>query len=316
MPFTLDPEIEAALALGGTKTAAESPALGDIRARRNGFAATLAHTIIFNFPFEPTVTTKDYFATSSDGHRVLLRWYSKASSNPGSAVLYLHPGGLILGDVSSFDRVVQCYVEKSGVPYLSIEYRLAPEHPYPKALEDAYAGLLWLHEHASELGVQTNRIAVHGESAGGGLAAALTIHALEKQGPMIAKQILVYPMLDDRMAEPNPHIVPYLTWSSCDNETGWTAYLGSNQGSGNLLSTAAAARLRDPTGLPPLYIEAGELDLFCKQAVVFAERFREAGISAELHIYPGVPHGFDLYAPQSEVGSAAIAARLSAVKSI
>jgi acetyl esterase/lipase len=319
MPFTLDPEIGAILpAVAAATAGAPLPplAVGDVKSRRDAFAAWLAPTASANFPKKSSITTKDYYAQSLDGHEVLLRWYSKRGTNPGSAVLYLHPGGLILGDISVFDGVVQSYVAKSGVSYLSVEYRLAPEHPYPKPLEDAYAGLVWLHEHATELGVNRTRIAVHGESAGGGLAAALAIYTLEKQGPAIAKQILIYPMLDDRVIKSDPHITPYVTWSGNDNETGWNAYIGSKRGSADLPATASPARLKDPAGLPPLYIDVGELDLFRDEAIAYADKFRKAGVSAELHIYPGVPHGFDLFAPHSKLGSAAITARLMAVESI
>ncbi|KAF4447449.1 lipase esterase, partial [Fusarium albosuccineum] len=276
MPFTLDPEFAAAFkAANGSGPSSPSP-VGDVKTRRDGFAANLTPLLVTQFPRLPAVSFKDFYTTSADGHQVLLRWHFKPGRNPGSAFLYIHGGGLIRGDIAAFDGLVDEYVEKSGVPYLSVEYRLAPEHRYPKALEDVYAGLTCLHANASELSVNSNRIGIHGESAGGGLAAALAIYAREKQGPSITKQILIYPMLDDRIITPDVLIKPYLVWSGADNETGWDAYLGDKRGTVDVPATAAAARLRDPAGLPPLYAEVGELDLFRDQIVDYVQKFLKA----------------------------------------
>jgi acetyl esterase/lipase len=315
MPFSIDPEFAALFAAAGAGPRLARP-VGDVEGRRGDFDVRVAPVIAFNFPSCAEVTAKDYQAQSSDGHQVPIRWYSKAGSSPGSAVLFLHAGGLIHGDIPTFDGIVHNYVEKAGVPYLSVEYRLAPEHPYPKGLEDAYASLVWLHEHAPQLGVNPQRIAVHGESAGGGLAAALAILARERNGPAIAKQILAYPMLDDRVIETNQHLAPFLVWSGTDNETGWNAYLGSKRSSPDLPATASPARLTDATGLPPLYIEVGELDLFRDECVAYASKFWKAGINTELHVFPGVLHAFEWAGPKTTLGSAGIAARTRAIKAI
>lgn len=316
MPFYFDPEFAAAYAPYATPKTQPGTKVGDVKTRRAGFATVLKPLLATQFPTLLTILTKDYFTKSSDGYELLLRWYSKPNSNPGSAVLFIHGGGLILGHVSAFDGLVAEYVNTSGVPYLSVEYRLAPEHKYPKAVEDVYAGMTWLHEHASELGVETNRIGVHGDSAGGGLAAALAIFARERRGPPIAKQILVYPMLDDRIIKPDHHTEPFLIWSGQDNETGWNAYLGDKRGTTTVPETAAAARLKDPTGLPSLYVEVGELDLFRDQAVDYVQKFSKAGVSAELYMFPGVPHGYDWFAPRSRIGSIAMSRRKQAAQAI
>jgi acetyl esterase/lipase len=141
-------------------------------------------------------------------------------------VLYLHGGGMILGSVAIFDGPVSRYVAHTGVAMPSIEFRLAPEHPHPTPVEDAYAGLVWLAAHAEELGVDRNRIAVIGDSAGGGLAAGVSILNRDRGGPALARQILLYPMLDDRNTNVDPHIAPFAGWSYDHNITGWNALLG------------------------------------------------------------------------------------------
>lgn len=128
------------------------------------------------------------------------------------------------------DGPVARYASASGVSFLSVDYRLAPKHPYPAAVEDAYAGLVWLEEHAAELGVDPTRIAVMGDSAGTGVAAAVTLMARDRSGPAVASQILLYPMLDDRTITPDPQITPFALWSYDHNSTGWGALLGAAAG--------------------------------------------------------------------------------------
>jgi acetyl esterase/lipase len=199
---------------------------------------------------------------------------------------------------------------------LSVEYRRAPEHPFPTPLEDAYAALHWLHEHASELGVDPDRVGVMGDSAGGGMAAALTILARDRGGPRIARQILLMPMLDDRTVTPDPHIAPYLLWSYDDSLTAWPALLGETAGGPDVPATAAPARLEDATGLPPAYIEVGQLDVFRDEDTAYATKLSRAGVPVEFHLHPGVPHEFDSIAFNSDVARRAIADRVRVLKSI
>jgi acetyl esterase/lipase len=321
MPFTIDPEAGAilgAMAAGMPDPPPPPPAVGDVETRRTTVGPGLTAIVQASFPIkDSSVTQKDFYATSTDGHKVLLRWYSKAASSPGPAVLFTHAGGMIIGQVSDFDGTVHNYVSKTGVSFLSVEYRLSPEVQYPKALEDSYAGLVWLHEHAAELNVDRRRIAVLGESAGGNLAASLCIYARDKRGPAIAKQFLIYPMLDDNTVTVDANIRPFLTWSEADAVTGWDAYLGKGKrGTGSVAATAAPSRLKDATGLPPLYLDVGELDMFRDENIAYAVKFAQAGVSAELHVYPGMPHGFDMLAAGAQVSQEAMARRMNAIKSI
>lgn len=320
MPFKLDAEVAAALQAMTPDPTSPRPALGDVQAHRDTLGSNLKLMYDANYPKEdPSIMQKDFYTASADGHRVMLRWYSKSLPDfgPGPAILFIHSGGTIMGKVTDFDNLVHHYVAKTGVPFLSVEYRLSPEVQYPKALEDVYASLNWLHEHACELGVDTRRVAVMGESAGGLIAAALCIYAREKEGPAISKQLLVYPMLDDRSVKADDGIRPFLVWRDVDNQTGWDAYLGSDVRGGEAVpATAAPARLLDAAGLPPVYIEVGELDLFREENVSYASKFWRAAIPAELHVFPDLPHGYDLMAPKGKATQEAFANRLRAIASV
>lgn len=318
MSFNLDPQV--ATALQAMEAAGPRPALGDVQAFREGLGAGLKHLYEAGFPKakrDPSVSQKDFYTTSADGHEVLLRWYSKSGAAAGPAVYFVHSGGMIIGEVEDFDNILHHYVAKTGVPFLSVEYRLSPEVRYPKALQDVYAGLVWLHQHAAELGVETSRIAVMGESAGGNLAAAVCIYAREKGGPSISKQLLIYPMLDDHSVQAEKTTAQYHTWRDVDNETGWDAYLGPGvRGTDNVPATASPSRLADATGLPPVYIEVGELDLFRDENVAYANKFWKAGLSVELHVFPGLPHGYDLMLPLVAGTQEALECRLRAIAGI
>lgn len=204
----------------------------------------------------------------------------------------------------------------SGVPMLSVDYRLAPEAKYPVPVLDMYTALQWLHAHAEELGVDTARIGIAGDSAGGGLAAACTIMAKEKGGPGIAKQILLYPMLDDRNVLPKPHISQFVIWTNVDNEIGWTAMLCEQRGKEDVSPTAAPGRLEDASGMPSLYIDIPQLDHFADEDLEYAGRHVKAGVQTEIHFRPGVTHGYELAAPKSEVAKRCISDRVKAFRSI
>ncbi|MFF4402493.1 alpha/beta hydrolase [Streptomyces sp. NPDC001480] len=316
MALSLDPEIAEALApMAGAMADATPPAVGDVAAQRAlwepiiGAAGTAQ-------PIPADVKTSEHHATADDGAQIAMRWYVKDGAAPGPAVVFFHGGGYIFGHIDLFDGPVARYVSASGVPMLSVDYRRAPEHPFPTPLEDAYAALRWLHEHATELGVDSDRIGVMGDSAGGGLAAAVSILARQRGGPHIARQILIMPMLDDRVPTPDPHIAPYLLWSYDDSRTAWPALLGEAAGGPDVPATAAPARLEDATGLPPAYIEVGQLDLFRDEDTAYATTLSRAGVPVEFHLHPGAPHEFDAIAFTSDVARRAIADRVRVLKSI
>ncbi|WP_284744740.1 alpha/beta hydrolase [Amycolatopsis sp. RTGN1] len=315
MTFTVDPQVAAVLApMSEAMADAPQPAVGDIATRRVALEAMMAETAAMQ-PTPADVTTTDFHAVADDGAKVLLRWYAKDGAEPGPAVLYLHGGGMILGSVALYDAPIARYVSASGVPMVAVDYRLAPEHPDPTPVEDVYAGLRWLHDHAAELGVDPARIAVMGDSAGGGLAAGVTLLARDRGGPAVARQILVFPMLDDRTTTPDPELVPFATWTYEDNATGWSALLGDRAGGPDVSPYAAAARAADLTGLPPTYLEVGQLDIFRDEDLDYARRLGAAGVDVEFHLHPGVPHEFDTFAWDTDVARRAVADRLRALGS-
>jgi acetyl esterase/lipase len=216
---------------------------------------------------------------------------------------------MILGSASIFDGPVSRYVAQTGVPMLSVDYRLAPEHPHPTPVEDAYAGLVWLAAHAAELGIDPARIAVMGDSAGGGIAAGVAILNRDRGGPPIAHQILLYPMLDDRTTIPDPEIAVLAGWTYDDNTTGWNALLGPRDDQSEVEPSAAPARLIDAHNLPPAYIEVGQLDIFRDEDVTYALTLSRAGVPVELHLHPGVPHEYDAIAFTADVSRRALADR-------
>jgi acetyl esterase/lipase len=316
LAFTLDPEVAAALEpMAAAMAGVTPPPVGDVESRRSVLEAIMAETAAAQ-PMPTDVKATDFHATAVDGGDVLLRWYAKDGATPGPAVLYLHGGGMISGSVANYDGPVSRYVSNSGVSMLAVDYRLAPEHPYPVPVEDCYTGLRWLADHARELGVDAARIAVMGDSAGGGLAAAVALLARDRGGPHLAAQIFVYPMLDDRNTTPDPEIAPFAVWNYDDNTTGWGALLGDTIGGADVPAYAAPARATDLSGLPACYIEVGQLDIFRDEDLAYAERLSRAGVPVEFHLRPGVPHEFETYAHASDVARRSVADRLRALQGI
>ncbi|AWF80956.1 alpha/beta hydrolase [Microbulbifer sp. A4B17] len=316
MSFSLDPDFSKALGKFGDllDTLAEAP-IGDVETRRKN-GAVVTQALFQGRTFPPNVTFRDFALESADHNEIQLRWYQKADSKPGSAILYIHGGGLICHNISRYDLVVARYVATSGVPFLSVNYRKAPEFPYPIPVDDCYRALIWLAQHAQKLSIEPTRIGIMGDSAGGGLAAALAIMARDKKGPPLAQQILLYPMLDDRTITPDPLLLPFITWTYEDNLTGWTAYLGNQVGSPTVSPHAAPARLQDARDLPPAFIDVGELDIFRDEDIQYARQLTDAGVSTELHVRPGVIHSWELFAPDIPISQRAFSDRVRAIQQI
>jgi acetyl esterase/lipase len=316
MAFTLDLAVAKALEpMAAAMSDAAPPPVGDVDSRRPVLEAIMAQTAAAQ-PMPTDVRMTDFHTTGADGADILLRWYVKEGGAIGSAALYLHGGGMISGSVTLYDGPISRYVSSSGVAMLAVDYRLAPEHPYPTPVEDCYRGLQWLAEHANELGVDTARIAVMGDSAGGGLAAAVALMATDRGGPALSHQILIYPMLDDRNTSPDPEIVPFAVWSYDDNVTGWSALLGDAMGGANVPAYAAPARAADLSGLPPCYLEVGQLDIFRDEDLTYAQRLSQAGVTVEFHLRPGVPHEFETIAYATDIARRSVADRLRVLSEI
>jgi acetyl esterase/lipase len=260
-------------------------------------------------PVGPGVAVHD---RAADG--VGVRVYRPEAGASGAALLWLHGGGLILGTPAMDDTRCGAFARELGLVVVSVDYRVAPEHPFPAALDDARAAWGWLQGAAAELGVDPARVAVGGASAGGGLAASLA-QRLRDEGaarPVIqpAAQLLLYPMLDDRTAARRElDGAGHLVWHNRSNRAGWSAYLGRPPGAPELPAYAAAARCHDLRGLPPAWIGVGDLDLFLDEGRAYAERLQRDGVETALHEVAGAPHGFDALAPDVPLARAFAAAQ-------
>ncbi len=212
---------------------------------------------------------------------------------PAPALLWIHGGGYVIGSAAQDDRLCRRFASTLGVTVASVDYRLAPQHPYPAGLQDCYAALGWL---AGLPSVDPAQVAIGGASAGGGLAAALALLARDRAEIPVAAQLLVYPMLDDRSVGPDLDHPGHRLWSQNSNGFGWSAYLGAADP-----AEAVPARREDLSGLPAAWIGVGSLDLFHDEDLAYAQRLRAAGVPCEVEVVPGAFHGFDAVARKSAV---------------
>lgn len=246
------------------------------------------------------------------GAGVGMRVYRPLKRASGAALLWLHGGGLIVGAPRMDDGRCGAFARELGLVVVSVDYRLAPEYPFPAALDDARAAWGWMQGAGGELGIDPARCAVGGASAGGGLAAALAQRLRDEGGPQPAAQLLLYPMLDDRTAARRElDGAGHLVWHNRSNRAGWSAYLGRAPGASELPAHAAAARRADLRGLPPAWIGVGDLDLFLGEDRAYAARLTAAGVAVELLEVPGAPHGFDALAPEAPVTRAFAASQVA-----
>jgi len=260
MPLSYDPEyLKAAEPLLDAVASVPKPAVGDTANRRAGFEALLGSTFQ-NFPDIHDVERSIHHVQDKNGHQVPIhRFIKKSNENsaqPGPSILHIHGGGYICLSVDLYSKNIQTFASTSGVQIFSVDYRVAPEFKFPVSVEDCYLGLQWVQENTKEFNVDPSRIAVMGDSAGGGLAAAVAIMARDRGlSPPLAKQILFYPMLDDRNIVPKTTIEPFASWNNVDNITGRSAYIGDSVGKDGVSSHAAPSRVDKMDGLAPAYIE-------------------------------------------------------------
>jgi acetyl esterase/lipase len=309
MAYSLDPEIPPVPA---------KPVPADWRAmRESGERAQAALAALL--PRAAGVRTAQHLAGSADGTLIKLRWYAPtdgASGGVSAAVVYAHGGGMIMGTLDAYDEVIAGYVTRTGVPFLSVAYRRAPDEGSGTDLaEDVYAGITWLIEHAGPMGVDPLRVAVMGDSGGGGPAAGAAILARDRGVPL-ARQILVYPMLDDRNVVPDPARSEFLTWTYEDNRIAWDAVLGDRRGAADVSPIAAPARLDDFRGLAPAYLDVGDLDIFRDEDIAYAQRLARAGVPVELHVHPGAPHGWERFAPDAASARQALTDRVRVIAAL
>ncbi|WP_029146231.1 alpha/beta hydrolase [Microbacterium luticocti] len=246
-----------------------------------------------------------------EGGEIILSVFRRQDQTvPGPGIYHIHGGGMILGDRLQGVQGFLPFIASHGAVVVSVEYRLAPEFPDPVPVEDSYAGLVWTAEHAGELGIDPSRLIVGGASAGGGLAAGVTLLARDRRGPQLRASLLIYPMLDDRNETVSSHQIQGIgVWDRASNDTGWDAYLGDRRRTDAVSIYAAPGRAEDLSGLPPTFIDVGSAEVFRDEDVAYASRIWAAGGVCELHVWPGGFHGFDGLAPQAQLSMRMVEAR-------
>jgi acetyl esterase/lipase len=284
----------------------------DLSDRRAALAAAIAD-INATMPPREGVVSEDRLVPGPPGAPdVRLRVYRPTIvSGPLPAIYLIHGGGMSVGGIELDDDTAAMVCEAVNAIVVSVEYRLAPEHPYPAPVDDCYAGLVWMAENAHELGIDPTRLALFGGSAGGGLVIAMALMARDRSGPPVRFMMPFYPMIDDRNETPSSlEIVDDGLWNRAANIEAWGWYLAGQAAD----AYAAPARAADVSGLPPTFIDVGEVDLFRDEDVAFATRLLQAGVQVELHVYPGAFHAAEALAPAAELSKRIWSVRLAALR--
>jgi acetyl esterase/lipase len=268
-------------------------------------------------PPAPATTVAERFVPRADGTSLRLLLYAPEAGARTGGLLWLHGGGMVMARPDGNEALCRYLAGTAGCVVAAVDYRLAPEHPYPAGLEDCYVALRWMDEGADELGFRRDRLAVAGESGGGGLAAGLSLLARDRVGVVPSAQFLLYPMLDDRTGtELELDALPYageFVWTRESNRFAWSAVLGDAFGSADVPIYAAPARADDLTGVPPTSIFVGDLDLFAGEDLQIARTLVRSGVPTELNLYPGAYHGFITFAQDAPVSKRAFQAFSNAI---
>ena len=253
-------------------------------------------------PVEPSGRVERSDHVVQDDSSVFVRVHRpvKGEERLRPCVYSIHGGGYVIGSCDTDDPKFDRWCQQFDIVGASVEYRLAPETPYPGPLEDCYAGLKWTVENAERLGIDQSRIGITGTSAGGGLCAALALLIRNRGEFQVQFQLLDCPMLDDRQMTPSSQAEGLIIWSRASNTFGWKSYLGELYGGDDVPYLAAPSRADDLRGLPEAYVCVGGADGFRDEDIQYAMRLYGAGVPTELHVYPGAPHGVMLF-PETEV---------------
>ncbi|MEM7016215.1 MAG: alpha/beta hydrolase [Pseudomonadota bacterium] len=231
-----------------------------------------------------------------------LRIYQPNGDSSGAGLLWIHGGGMITGRATQDDQTCANYARDLNLVVVSVDYRLAPKHPFPVPLDDCYEVWQWFTHEADNLGVDPSRIAISGQSAGGCLAASLAQKILDAGGVQPAAQALFCPMLDDRTAaDPALDAIKHRVWNNKSNRAGWSAYLGHSPGESDVPAYAAPARRDELAGLPPTWVGIGDIDLFYEEARLYAQRLNEANVNCQFHTVPMAPHAFETFVPRASI---------------
>lgn len=252
---------------------------------------------------EDVITISRHISGAAD-QEMLVKIYEPRNRNQAAlpALLWIHGGGYVIGHPNMDDGLCQTFAITANCIVVSVDYRLAPEHPYPAAIEDCYKALKWMSDNSDELNIDVARIAIAGASAGGGLTAALALMARDKGGPSIVFQMPLYPMIDDRNTTPSSYEITdeRATWNRSKNTAAWSMYLGEHA-NGEISQYAAPARAHNLAGLPPTYTCVGQLDPFRDETIEYVARLAQSGVDVEFQLYPGCFHGFESVVPNAKV---------------
>lgn len=317
-PFpSLDPELVEALAAfpAGVDPGAHLQDINVIRMLRSTLDLLEATGGVL--PTDDRVVAEDRSIAGPDpGAEIPVRIYAPAEPDNGPApvLVFFHGGAFVLGD--RYTEELRClrYAAEARCVVVSVDYRLAPEHPYPAAVDDCFAGLRWAVTHAAELGIDAGRVGVGGSSAGGALAAAVALMARDRGGPPLVFQLLNYPVIDDRMDTASMRTFDDTPlWTSGSTGHMWQHYLGDPEARGDVSAYAAPGRAEDLSGLPPAYVLTAEFDPLRDEGMDYARRLLEAGVPTELHNVPGACHGFDIIAATGTLGRRAIEEQVHAL---
>jgi len=237
-----------------------------------------------------------------------VRIYRPEKNASGAGLLWMHGGGYIIGNTGLNDGECSALARDLGLVVVSVDYRLAPKHPFPAALDDCFDAWKFMLDPAQQLGIDPARLAILGQSAGGGLAASLAHRIADAGGTQPAAQVLMYPMIDDRTAaRTGLDQLAHRFWNNRNNRAAWGWYLGQAPGMDSAPPYAVAARRQDLSGLPPAWICVGDLDLFYEDDCAYAQRLKAAGVPCELHVAPQTPHAYDTVAPESSISRETVA---------
>ena len=287
-------------------------AISDIVERRAAVTAMRAEQAADLPPNELVVSEDRSVPGPPDAPPVTIRRYRPVGADgPLPGIVFIHGGGMVFGSIENEDPIAAMLCQAVPAMVVSVGYRLAPEHPYPAQLDDCYAVLRWLADHAAELGVDPGRLALFGVSAGGALVVATAMRARDEAGPTVRFQMPIYPMLDDRNETASSQEVTGVgMWDRAGNLEAWGWYLGAQEPD----AYAAPARASELSGLPPAFIDVGEVDLFRDEDIVFAQRLLAAGVPTELHVYPGAYHSSENLAPEAPLSDRIWETRLAALR--
>ena len=280
----------------------------DIVQRRAVLSQMLSATPV---PPNPNIEISNHVAKGPAGDIAVRVYTPKNAGANAPGLVYIHGGGMIMGGLDGEDGTCQMMADRLGAVIASVDYRKAPEDPYPAAPEDCYAAANWVFENAASLGMNPENIGIYGQSAGGGLTIAVALMARDRGGPKFSFMAPIYPMIDDRNTTASSQLVTDVgIWDRAGSLEAWSWYLGGKEAD----QYAAPTRAKNLEGLPPAFIDVGELDMFRDEDIDFAKRLAEAGIQVEFHLWPGAYHASEVFAPEAKLSQTIWNTRIAAIK--